>query len=164
MKYIRATITLNDADDSCLAIPATRGGLLFEYLNLFSRVYSRYANAALAGQLQMAINESPKSAGARAVKSVPVNFEQLQAVEFTVDNEGQSNELLIEKLNKNSPLEMVLVGIPIALTAAVIFSGGTVKINRKEGFEFELPPIGEGLKKIREALEKAEVNQHGRKP
>jgi len=59
--------------------------------------------------------------------------------------------LQIGAISKQSPFDVVMVGIPIALTAAAIFLGGRIKITSV--FEAELPPLGEGLRAIRQAMQ-----------
>lgn len=61
--------------------------------------------------------------------------------------------LRIEKISKNSPLELTLCGISTALTVAVIISGGNIEISGKK-IKCTLPPLGEGIGKLREALNK----------
>ena len=61
--------------------------------------------------------------------------------------------LSVEKINKNSPLELTLCGISIALTVAVIFSGGSIEVSDKK-IKCTLPPLGEGIRRLREAINK----------
>ena len=61
-----------------------------------------------------------------------------------------------ERIGHESPLEIIMSGILVALTLAVILSGGTVKFDVKLAkLEAILPPIGEGIKKLRQALTRA---------
>ena len=56
----------------------------------------------------------------------------------------------IARISYNSPLQMVLTGIPVALTAAVILSGGEFRL---DGIvRVKLPPLGTGIAKLREAF------------
>jgi hypothetical protein len=60
--------------------------------------------------------------------------------------------LTTRRISQESPLEIVLEGAMIAMVAAVIISGGKFKaINI---FEAELAPLGDGIKKLRDALAK----------
>lgn len=60
--------------------------------------------------------------------------------------------LTTRRIFQESPLEIVLEGAAIAMVAAVIISGGKFKaINI---FEAELAPLGDGIKKLRDALAK----------
>ena len=61
-----------------------------------------------------------------------------------------------ERITHESPLVIVISGVLVALTLAVILSGGTVKFDFKLAkIEAVLPPIGDGIKKLRRALSKA---------
>ena len=53
-------------------------------------------------------------------------------------------------MHYNSSLDLVMCRIPIALTMAVIFSGGTVDIKL---MNFTIPPLGTGIKSMRKAIE-----------
>jgi hypothetical protein len=57
--------------------------------------------------------------------------------------------LAIDRMRYECPLLIIAAGIPIAVTAAAIFSGGKVKIG---SFKVSLRPIGEGIRALREAL------------
>ena len=57
----------------------------------------------------------------------------------------------IKKITRNSPLEITLEGCALLITLGVIFSGGKINISAL-GIKAELPPLGKGLKSIREAL------------
>ncbi|MCT8504743.1 hypothetical protein [Chromohalobacter moromii] len=126
---------------------APMGGTdLIEFLWFFHKAYAGYAAAVENGQLYMMMNEDLESSGVRAIRSIePDHFDAL-----VFDSERERRyEFKIQSINKNSPFEMVLVGMPIALTAAVILSGGKVKV---KGVEFELPPIGKGILALRKAF------------
>ncbi|MDO6713354.1 hypothetical protein Q4567_21690 [Aliiglaciecola sp. 2_MG-2023] len=62
---------------------------------------------------------------------------------------AQKNELQIEKIIKQSPLEMWVVGPLVALVAAVIISGGKVDL---KNLTFEVNSLGSGLKDLLEAF------------
>lgn len=82
----------------------------------------------------------------------------LKALEVTKIDELFSRKLgeravEVQRLAVESPLEVVLVGIAAALAMAVILSGGSVKYDAVTGsFEAAMPALGEGIKKLREAL------------
>ena len=61
--------------------------------------------------------------------------------------------LTVKRITVESPLEIVMCGIGVALAMAVILSGGTIKFDPKSGsFEATMPALGEGIGKLREAL------------
>ena len=62
-------------------------------------------------------------------------------------NQGEENWLQIVSIQKNSPYHWVVYGLVAALTRAVIFSGGHIKIG--VFVEADLPPLGVGLQSIR---------------
>ena len=63
----------------------------------------------------------------------------------------KNNDLYIEKIEKSSPLAITVEGILLLLTVAIVISGGKIKYNPETGsFEAEMPPIAEGLKKLKE--------------
>ncbi|KKD01410.1 hypothetical protein [Photobacterium halotolerans] len=63
------------------------------------------------------------------------------------------DELYLSDIKRNNPFEIVFVGISIALTAALIISGGKFEL-KKDGLKIELPPLGDGIKKLRRAFKK----------
>jgi len=65
----------------------------------------------------------------------------------------ESEDLFFTELNRRNPIEIVFECIGVALTIAVIISGGKIKFT-KEGVEAELPPLGEGIDKLRMAINK----------
>ncbi len=67
------------------------------------------------------------------------------------DDRLTKDSLLIEKISKNSPLEITLCGISIALSVAVVISGGSIEISDK-GIKCKLPPLGVGISKLKKAL------------
>lgn len=63
-------------------------------------------------------------------------------------NDGQY-ALRLAGISKSSPLEISAVCIVSALALAAIFSGGKIDL---KGLKFHLPPLGVGIKSLREAL------------
>jgi hypothetical protein len=59
------------------------------------------------------------------------------------------DELRFRRISYSSPLEITCVCLAAALTLAVILSGGKAQFM---GFHFTLPPLGTGIKSLREAL------------
>lgn len=62
--------------------------------------------------------------------------------------------LIAKSITFKSPLEIILCGSVIPISAAVVLSGGTIRFGSRSIFELEarLPPIGEGIQKLRDAL------------
>lgn len=74
--------------------------------------------------------------------------------DFYLDDLGDE-ELVVEKLSKESPFMIIFAGVFAAVALAAILSGGKGKAKASaEGFEFEfdLPPIAEGLRKLRDVF------------
>ena len=69
------------------------------------------------------------------------NFALLQLI----DNE----DLTFLNINRRNPLDIVFGGVAIALTAAVILSGGDFKLGP---LHVKLPPLGKGIAELRKAL------------
>ena len=65
--------------------------------------------------------------------------------------EASPEFLMIDHIRRNSPLEITMAGCAFLITLGVIFSGGKISISR-QGLQCELPPLGIGLKSLREAL------------
>ena len=62
-----------------------------------------------------------------------------------------SHELMLERAEHRSPLLLVLSGCLSALTVAVIVSGGKISFG-PNGLMADLPPLGVGLRRLKEAL------------
>ena len=60
------------------------------------------------------------------------------------------DDLEISQISYHSPLHVVFAGIPVALAAAVILSGG--ELNLIGVVKVKLPPLGTGIAKLREAF------------
>lgn len=62
-------------------------------------------------------------------------------------------ELYLNDIMRRNPFEVVFFGVAIALTAALIVSGGKFEFGLTK-LKIEIPPLGEGIKKIRNAFKK----------
>lgn len=62
-------------------------------------------------------------------------------------------ELYLTDIMRRNPFEVVFLGIGIALTAALIVSGGTFEFGLTK-LQIEIPPLGEGIAKLRKAFGK----------
>jgi hypothetical protein len=65
-------------------------------------------------------------------------------------------DLLISDIKWENPTELIVAGIGYPLAAAVILSGGQYKLGP---LSVTLPPIGQGIKKLREALKPISANE-----
>ena len=63
----------------------------------------------------------------------------------------ESEDLFFTEINRENPITIVFECIGVALTIAVIISGGKIEIT-KEGIKAELPPLGTGIYKLKEAI------------
>lgn len=64
---------------------------------------------------------------------------------------SKSEDLSLLNIKRHNPFEVVFSGISIALTAAIIVSGGKFKLG-PGGINIEIPPLGDGIKRLRDAL------------
>jgi hypothetical protein len=71
------------------------------------------------------------------------------------DDFGASSQCQLEivSIKKNSPLEITLCGVAVALAVAITISGGRFEFSWK-GIKCRVPPIGDGIYKLRKALRK----------
>jgi hypothetical protein len=60
------------------------------------------------------------------------------------------DDLQLLDIGRENPLRLVAAGVPVALAAAVILSGGKIEVAGV--VKAELPPMGEGIASIRGAL------------
>lgn len=58
----------------------------------------------------------------------------------------------IQRIKKESPLEIVLIVSVTLITLGVIFSGGEIEVGTDGRIKAKIPPLGEGLRSLREAL------------
>jgi hypothetical protein len=63
------------------------------------------------------------------------------------------HNLTIIGIRRESPLEILFAGLGAALVVALIISGGKVTVSLKQ-VKVELPPLGHGIAKLREAFGK----------
>ena len=60
-------------------------------------------------------------------------------------------DLLLYDIRRNNPLELVLGGVGVVVVAAVILSGGELKIG-VTGIHLKVNSLGDGIKKIKDAF------------
>jgi hypothetical protein len=136
---------------------------LAEYLQLFRCVYS--AIDKKSDQNKSLISDSEK---------LKMIWEKLPAEELIIslrrhayldwpfypgfekwpEDETNKETLHISAISKNSPLVIVLCGMAIALTVAVIVSGGSIDFSLPGHIKCKLPPLGKGIEALRKALRK----------
>lgn len=86
---------------------------------------------------------------------------------YTLDAVGGSDlpsgrDLLLLDIRRENPLELVLGGVGVALAAAVIISGGEVKVG-VTGIHFKVNSLGDGIKKIKAAFSKKSLRSGAEK-
>ncbi len=81
---------------------------------------------------------------------------EIGSLPIEVRNGMKSRDLEIERMSKNSPLEIWFYGVSSALSLAVILSGGEIDL---KNMKFKLPPIGDGIKSLRESLKIEDKSQ-----
>jgi hypothetical protein len=67
-------------------------------------------------------------------------------------------ELAFSRIKKDSPIEIMIIGVVSALTVAVILSGGEVEY---KDLKFKINSLGSGIKSLREAFS---IKDEKRKP
>ena len=70
------------------------------------------------------------------------------------------DDLVFYDIQRRNPLDFLLGGVVVAVAAAVVISGGEIKIN-KDGFHAKVRSLGQGLTDIRKALSKNPASQQG---
>jgi hypothetical protein len=66
---------------------------------------------------------------------------------------SSEEELYLNDIMRRNPFEVVFLGVGIALTAALIVSGGKFEFGLTK-LKIEIPPLGEGIAKLRKAFSK----------
>lgn len=63
----------------------------------------------------------------------------------------REEELYLHDIARRNPFDVVFMGIGIALTAALIVSGGKFEFGLTK-LKIEIPPLGEGIAKLKKAF------------
>jgi hypothetical protein len=66
----------------------------------------------------------------------------------------REEELYLLDIARRNPFDVVFMGIGIALTAALIVSGGNFEFGPTK-LKIEIPPLGEGIAKLRNAFKRS---------
>jgi len=65
-------------------------------------------------------------------------------------------DLTILDIKRENPLDVIFGGISIAFAIAVILSGGKFELT-KDGLKVELPPLGKGIRSLRNAFGERDI-------
>lgn len=121
---------------------------LASFIFLFRGAYG-LACRVLDGDEQKTLPVDPREPVERVLKAAQkLKLEQVQKL-FNESPVGE--DLQVTMLRRQSPLEIALVGSLVCLVVAAAISGGKIKAGLT-GFEAELNPLGDGIKKLREGL------------
>lgn len=138
------SILLTIKDESEALNPAE----LAEFLYLFQGANVALGQVLPAGQRDKL--EEPTTQQINEVKLRIARFSPKQ-LDSIFDPKKSRDLLHIGRISRESPLEIVVLGCISLLTLAAIFSGGKVQITLT-GIKAQLPPLGHGVKSLREAL------------
>ncbi|WP_274035882.1 hypothetical protein [Vibrio parahaemolyticus] len=95
---------------------------------------------------EMTATEVSELIASRASTLTPMEVEHLASTEL-----APHEELYLQNIMRRNPFEVVFLGIGIALTAALIVSGGKFEFGLTK-LKIEIPPLGEGIEKLRKAF------------
>lgn len=95
---------------------------------------------------EMTATEVSKLIAYRSSTLTPREVERLATTEL-----APHEELYLQNIMRRNPFEVVFLGIGIALTAALIVSGGKFEFGLTK-LKIEIPPLGEGIEKLRNAF------------
>ncbi|ANB96718.1 hypothetical protein CGI99_24630 [Vibrio parahaemolyticus] len=95
---------------------------------------------------EMTATEVSELIASRASTLTPREVERLASTEL-----APHEELYLQNIMRRNPFEVVFLGIGIALTAALIVSGGKFEFGLTK-LKIEIPPLGEGIEKLRKAF------------
>jgi len=116
------------------------------FLNYFRAAYVAFANNVNFSVERIRDQEEELTEKA---KKFLASFKTDEAVVENISTDCGQNELIIVRISKNSPLEIVVTGIAVALVMAVIFSGGEIHVL---GMRAKLPPLGKDVQELRKAF------------
>ena len=87
-------------------------------------------------------------------EAILYHAESLTKSEFNkiaVQTLPREEELYLQDIARRNPFDVVFMGIGIALTAALIVSGGKFEFGLTK-LKIEIPPLGEGIAKLKKAF------------
>ena len=114
---------------------------LIDFLFLFNKIYSHYASLK-----EQELCELRSKIKAGKIDELRTNGVENPTPPGKYDEKYQFK---IISMHYNSPLELVMYGISVALTMAVIFSGGEVKMGI---LKLKVNSLGTGIESMREAI------------
>jgi hypothetical protein len=101
-----------------------------------------------AGHMSDQLNEEAVFKVSREYNSSPDLEHEVRYGFHSVDPES---DLFISELRRINPIEILVLALAGPLAAAVVLSGGKIQIGSL--LRVELPPIGKGIEKLRQALQ-----------
>ncbi len=138
------TIAITVSDESSLIVPTE----FAEFLFLF-----RGANVALSQVLPKEHHDElkqPTESELQKLKRTLSSFSPKELDSF-FDPNRTPDLVQIERISRASPLELVLLGCGGLIVLAVVLSGGRIQLGLT-GVKAIVPPLGTGLKRLREAF------------
>jgi hypothetical protein len=128
-------------------------GALGQYLQLFDKTY--FTAFQFYRHAQSIFLPKPWELAENEWTLVEQDFQRLwDSLPKYASNYRGSSGLQLLRIAMESPLRLVVLAVALPLTAAVIFSGGTIKVNpAKSTTDCHLPPLGDCIRALREALD-----------
>ena len=101
----------------------------------------------------VAVKEKTAQELASSISRRASSMSQNEIYQFANKRLPPEQELLLQDIMRRNPFEVVFLGIGIALTAALIVSGGKFELSLTE-LKIQIPPLGEGIASLRKAFGK----------
>ena len=122
-------------------------GTLASYLLLLDRIHDSIATSTfIASGLGEIVSVRDWS-----LETAQEEFRKMRQRPASPTPGDSRKPLAIERMTYASPLKLALSGSIASITIAVILSGGSVEIS-KDGLKATVPPLGQGITALREAL------------
>ncbi|MGY2462489.1 hypothetical protein [Vreelandella sulfidaeris] len=140
-----------EEQSQCVVVFETDGGpidveTLTDFLYHFRSVYAAAAISLPEGGYAQDIDEAKRLAMTLRTDIHGIDWREIAKYAHA----GLGDRTLgITDIHRENPLTIVFAGISIALTVAVILSGGRVEFGP---IKAELPPLGEGVRNLRAAF------------
>lgn len=101
----------------------------------------------------VAVKEKTAQELASSISRRASSMSQNEISQFANKRLPPEQELLLQDIMRRNPFEVVFLGIGIALTAALIVSGGKFEFGLTK-LKIQIPPLGEGIERLRKAFGK----------